>query len=309
MSDSVKEQKITLIDKESGVPFIHNTEELQLFLQPSYLISDILKDYDTYNNTMKKIVNVVRGSFPIRECREFPIKFKFNSKEKKFHTIELRLFMINLILWGPFVELGDLDVLNESYIINPETEIPNINDYINYKLIETLRDYHVKSTTINYALSQCLDNLRNVSIDFSLILGLNFSAKTIIDMYERNDEIRNMMEVTFREDQQPHEIEDILNQYEQREVEIYESEKDNPIGVILRAQTGVKKKQFREFTISEGLKPTLDGVTVPKPIENSTILKGLASASDLYLDASGARKSLNYSLWATLNFFNCWNYL
>lgn len=285
---------ISLIDEKSGVPFIHNTEELQLFLQPSYLISDILKDYETYNNIMHKIVNVVRGCYTIRACREYPIKFKFNKKEKKFYTIELRLFMINLILWGPFVELGDLDVLDESFIIDPETEIPNINDYINYKLIETLRDYHVKSTTINYALSQCLDNLRNVSIDFSLILGLNFSAKTIIDMYESNEEIRNMMEVTFDDTMQPHEIEDILNRYEKREVEIYKSIKDNPIGVILRAQTGIKLKQLREFTISEGLKPTIDGITVPKPIENSTMLKGLASASDLYLDASGARKSLKY---------------
>jgi hypothetical protein len=62
---------------------------------------------------------------------------------------------------------------------------------------------------------------------------------------------------------------------------------------MLRSHTGVKKKQFREFTISEGLKPSLEGITIPKPIENSTVLKGLASASDLYLDASGARKSLN----------------
>jgi hypothetical protein len=285
--------EVVLKDPESGVPFIHNREELKLWIRPMYIISDMLKDYDTYDKEMLEIVNAVRGSFTIRQCREYPIKFRFNKHDKTVYSLELRHFMINMILWGPFVEVGDLDILNDSFIIDPETEIPNINDYINYKIIKTLNNYHVESTKINYALSKCIDNLRNISIDFSLILGLNFSIDTIVDMYESNQEIRDMMEVTFPEDMQPHEIETILDKYEEREVEIYTSIKDNPIGIMLRSHTGVKKKQFREFTISEGLKPSLEGITIPKPIENSTVLKGLASASDLYLDASGARKSLN----------------
>ena len=53
-----------------------------------------------------------------------------------------------MILWRAFVELNGLNVLNESFIIDCENDIPNIEDYINYKLIEVLRDYHIKSTTI-----------------------------------------------------------------------------------------------------------------------------------------------------------------
>jgi hypothetical protein len=51
-------------------------------------------------------------------------------------------------------------------------------------------------------------------------------------------------------------------------------------------------KQFTEFTISEGLKPSLEGVTIPEPIENSTLLRGLDRPSYLYIDATGSRKSL-----------------
>ena len=58
-------------------------------------------------------------------------------------------------------------------------------------------------------------------------------------------------------------------------------------------------KQLREFTISEGLKPTLSGETIPKPIENSTILRGLDRPSYLYIDALGARKSLVINLFVT----------
>ena len=291
------EDTFKLVDEESGVPFIHNTEELQLWLRPLYIISDYLVNEETYNEFMKEIMNVIKGSFTIRECREYPIKFKFNEKEKSTHTLQLRHFAINMMLWMPFIELNDLDVLNKDFILDCNKDIPNINDYINYKVIATLREYHVKPISINKLLSESLYNLSCISIDFALILGLNFSAKTIIDMYDKYPEIKDMMEVTFAPDMQPYEIENLLNEYESREVEIYESEPNNPIGVILRVGTGIKRKQLREFTISESLKPTLEGVTVPKPIEGSTMLKGLASPSDLYLDASGARKSLNRPIY------------
>lgn len=277
---------------ENDVPYIHNTDELALWLQPTYILNNYLKDYDTYNSFMKKMVNLIRGCYVIKECREYPIHFKFHPKEKADHVLQFRHFIINMILWYPFVELNDLNVLDESFILDCEKEIPNIEDYINYKLIIILRDYNVKSTTVNYTISEVLYNLRKISIDFSLILGLNFSVNTFLDMYETNEEIRNIMEVTFDENMQPHEIEQQLAELQSREIEIYESDPKNPIGVILRSGTGIKKKQFAEFTISEGLKPSLEGVTIPKPIENSTLLRGLDRPSYLYIDATGARKSL-----------------
>ena len=274
------------------VPYIHNTKELKQWLRPTYIIENYLVDHETYNSFMSKMMNLMRGCYQIRECREYPIKFKFNQKDKKEFTLQFRHFCINMILWNPFVELSGLNVLDESFIMDCNTEVPNIEDYINYKLILTLREYHVKSTTINYSISEVLYNLRKISIDFSIIMGLNFSLSTFIDMYEGNDEIRDIMESSFDETMQPHEIEQKLNDLQEREINIYKSNPDNPIGHILRAGSGIKHKQFAEFTISEGLKPSLEGVTIPIPIENSTLLRGLDRPSYLYIDATGARKSL-----------------
>ena len=125
-----------------------------------------------------------------------------------------------------------------------------------------------------------------------MIMGLNFSALTFIDMYENNEEIRDIMETKFDERLQPHEIEQQLSALQAREIDIYKNTPGNPIGVILKSGTGIKTKQFAEFTISEGLKPSLEGVTIPKPIENSTLSRGLSCPSYLYIDATGARKSL-----------------
>lgn len=274
------------------IPYIHNTDELKMWLRPLYIINTKLSSYEEYGNFLKEFINLIRGSFTIRECREYPIKFKFNAKDKKEYTLQLRHFAINLIVWNPFVELYGLDVLDETFILDCESEIPRIEGYINYKLITVLRDYHVKSTTINYRISDVLYNLRKISIDFSMILGLNFSANTFFDMYQNNDEVREMMEIKFDNSMQPHEIEQKLSEMERKEIQIYKNDPGNPIGVLLNAGSGVKYKQFTEFTISQGLKPSLEGVTIPEPIENSTLLRGLDRPSYLYIDATGARKSL-----------------
>lgn len=282
----------------TDVPYIHNREELSRWLRPCYVLSKNMTDFDTYRDFVSQINNLLRGCFTIRQCREYPVHFRFNEKDKVDHTLQLRHFLVNLFLWYPFVNLNDLDVLDESFILDCENDIPDINEYINYKLITVLTEYHVKSTTINFCLSQVLYYLRTISIDFSIILGLNFSANTFFKMYEENDEIREIMEVSFSENMQPHEIEAKLAELQDREIDIYKADKKNPIGVILRARTGIKTKQFTEYTISEGLKPSLEGVTIPEVIENSTLLRGLDRPSYLYLDATGARKSLKCKILA-----------
>lgn len=282
-------EKVNLL---TDVPYIHNTEELSEWLRPLYIIDAQLTDHDTYKIFMTKMMNILKGCFVIYECREYPIKFKFTQKDPVVHELSFRHFVIHLILWIPFVELNDLDVLDESFIMDCKNDVPKVEDYINYKLISTLRDYHIKSTTINYDISEVLYNLRNISIDYSLILGLNFSVPTFLEMYKENDEIRDIMECSFDDNMQPHEIEQKLQELQDREIGIYKDIPENPIGVILRTGTGIKTKQFAEFTISEGLKPSLEGVTIPIPIENSTMLRGLDRPSYLFIDATGARKSL-----------------
>lgn len=279
-------------DLVTDVPVIHNREELAQWLRPLYIIDDILVDDDTYNNMRSCILNLVRGSFTIRACREYPIKFKFNKKDKEEYQLELRDFLINLILFEPFIELYGLNVLNKSYIFDCKTGIPNIENYINNKIILTLKDYQVKNTYLNIRISNVIYNLRMISVDFSQILGLNFNIFTFADMYSSNTEIRDIMETKFDESLQPYEIEAQLKELQNREMQIYKDLPDNELGAILRSATGVKPKQFTEFTIAGGLKPTIDGYTIPEVIQNSILIGGLDRPSYFYIDAGGANKSL-----------------
>lgn len=277
----------------TDVPDIRNRAQLKLWLKPLYIISDYMTDKETYNNFKQKMINIVRGCFCICKCREFPIHFKFDKKDPEIHELQLRHFIVNLIVWAPFVELNDLGVLNKDYILDCFHDIPTLQSYINLKLIKTLRDYHIKSTKTNHSISEVLNDLRSISIDYSVILGLSFSAPMFTEIYETIPRMKELMECTFDETMQPHEIEKKLNEFEEEEIALLqELPANHPLGVLLRANTGVKHKQLREFTVSEGLKPTLDEKTIPIPIENSTLLKGLDRPSYCFIDAMSSRKSL-----------------
>lgn len=272
---------------------INNKKELSKYLKSIYVIEDYMKSEDDYIQFQEGVYNLIKGCFEHKECREYPVKFKFYLKDKEVHTIEFRHFIVNVFLWYPFINLyGISGVLDESFIMDCNNNIPHITDYVNEKIITTLREYSIRNTILNRSVSEVLYNLRRISIDFSLILNLTLSTETFLDLYKKNGRMREMMETSFPLNMQPSEIELSLDSLMKEEIDILKGEKDNPIGIILRAGTGIKHKQLSEFTINMGLKPDLNGVTIPIPINSNTMIRGLNKPSAHYIDALGARKSL-----------------
>ena len=286
--ETIQKDKFNLL---TDSPVINNTKELKAWLKDVYVLDDYLESYEQYRIFQTKIYNILKGCFVIPQCRDYPIKFKFTANSKEY-VLPLRLFIINTILWYPFVELHGMNVLDESFIIfNPEV-LPSIENYLNDNLISILSEYHVKSSKMNYAISEVLFNLRNISNDYSIILGLDFSIPMFTKLYSENDRIREIMECHFEDNAQPHEIEQELGVLEKEFINIITGMKDNHLGIALRAQTGIKHKQLTEFAISEGLKPDISGRTIPIPIQSSTLIGGTNTPSAQYIDAAAARKSL-----------------
>ena len=286
--ETIQKDKFSLLVDS---PIINNTRELKAWLKDIYILEDYLESYEQYRIFQTKIYNILKGCFVIPQCRDYPIRFKFTANSKEY-VLPLRLFIINTILWYPFVELNGINVLDESFIIfNPEV-LPNIENYLNDNLISILTEYHVKPSSMNYAISEVLYNLRGISNDYSIILGLDFNIPMFTKLYSENDRIREIMECHFENDAQPHEIEQELSVLEKEFIGIVTGMKDNHLGIALRAQTGIKHKQLTEFAISEGLKPDISGRTIPIPIQTSTLIGGTNTPSAQYIDAAAARKSL-----------------
>lgn len=276
---------------ERIVPIVNNTNELEKYIHPLYIIEDYLGDYEIYRNFQDDIYNILKGCFDIKKCREYPIKFKFYKTDRKTYSMQLRHFIFNLFLWLPFVELSEFNALNEDYIFKAE-DIIKLTDYIDNKLINIMDSYHLKSKIKNVLIASILDDCRRISNDFGLYLGIDMSAKTFIDLYNNNDNIQNMMNTTFDETKQPYEIEQESNEIQKRLInELENIPGNNPLKMIIKSKSGIKYKQLFEFMISGGLKPTLDGKTVQIVLQNSTLIGGTNKPSYYYLDAMGGRKA------------------
>lgn len=282
---------IELKDKvKCDVPIINNIDDLKPLLRDIYVMEDFISISKRYKELHTEIKNIVKGCFRLKKCREYPVTIKFYHKDKDEYKVQLRHFLIYLDLWFPLCEIPDAHVMDKSYLLDPE-DIPNISDYINEKLIKVLKEYEIKSIIINYSISVVMNELRSISIDFSDILALSFDATTFIDMYN-DKKYRDIMESDFNDCTQPVEIEEKQAKLQSKLISTLKSEKDNPIGIILRSGTGIKHKQLSEFMIAIGLKPTIMGEVIPKPINTSTLIGGLRNPSDYYIDACGGTKSL-----------------
>lgn len=278
--------------KEREVPNIETAEQLKTYLKPLYIINDYMGDEDEYKKFQSDMYTIIKGCFERKECREYPIKFKFYLKDKDVHELQLRHFVINVFAWFPFVNLYGSRVLNKDFIIDCFNDIPDITKYINTKIINVLQDYAIKNTIINKSISEVLHNLRQISIDFALIMGLSLYTEDFTTAFNENDRLRDMMQTTFPMNAQPADVEEELNKLMEEEIEIFKGMKNHPVGVILRSRSGIKNKQLLEFTINQGFNPDLDGKTIPIPMNSSTMIRGFDKPSAHYISALGARKSL-----------------
>lgn len=276
------------------VKHIATVSEMKKHIRPLYIIDEYTESEEKYIEFRSSIEKLMQGCIEHKECREYPVKFKFYLNDKDTHTLQLRHFFVNVIMWFAFTELHGIHVLNKNYILDCFKDVTSkgLKNYINEVVIQTLRDYNIDNNIMNNNLSDILYNLRKISIDFSDIMGLGMYTQSFMDMYRKYPRLREIMSTKFDSKMQPNEIEDELNKLMKEEVEIFKSEPNNIVGIILRAGTGIKDKQLCEFSINGGMKPSLEGNTIPIPINSNTLTGGLNCVSSIYLDALGARKSL-----------------
>lgn len=272
---------------------ISTTAELKKHLRSVYIMEDYMHSEDDYAIFQERMYNIIKGCFEYKELREYPVKVQFYRTDKKAYKMQLRHFVVNIMCWSPLVHLyGVPDIMDVSFIVDCTKDIPHITDYINEKIITLLKGYSIANTTINFAVSKLLYNLRRISIDFSVIMNLTLGSENFLFSYRDNKRLHEIMETEFCLDMQPADVEEQLNKLNEEEIEIFKSIPNHPVGVILTSQSGIKTKQLGEFTIADGLKPDLNGITIPIPISTSTLIGGSNKPSSAFIEAGAARKSL-----------------
>lgn len=265
---------------------------IELLGNKLFVIEEISKDIKVYHENLETVYNYLKQGFEIKELRECQVYFKFKESEDEIHNLQLRHFLTNLMFWEPIVRL-DCEKLDSSHIMDC-TRISSglIKSYIDKKIISQFNK-SVSNRKLNKVISDMIYNLSRISTDFNVLLAMSMNIETFIDLSKRNKEFDEIIHTKLDENLQPNEIEDILDDLMKKQVKILMDDPEgNAFQPMLRANAGIKHKQLSEFAINGGLKPDLDGNTIPIPINSNFVVGGLSNVTNYYIDALGGRKSV-----------------
>ena len=271
---------------------IVDKKTLKPYIEREYIIEDAMKSPDEYKKFEEHMYNLIKACFEIEECRRYPIKFRFYYTETKSHTLPLQQFILNVFLWSPMCEIKIPGVMDERFIYDfANLTYETYSNYVNNMLVETLRSYNVDARIMNRAMAEVISNMGRVPNDFALVIGTSLSLQPFLDAYDRSDRMKEIMTTHYPDGMQPAEIEAKNDSLMKEAISIFKSLAGNEVGEILTVGKGIKDKQFREFIGNIGPKPTIEGKTIPKPVNSNNLITGLRSPSEHYIDALGARKS------------------
>lgn len=244
-------------DIKEVIPKIDTVDDMDQYLQTIYTIEPYLISFEVFEDLYTRLYNVLKGCIEKRDCITRPIKFKFYKDDKKTYTLEFRHFIANLIFWEPYVTVNTIKFLDESYIMDCNNIIVkegyDLDDWIN-RIAFTLRNFNVKETTVDKCISYVNRKIRDISIDFSIIMNLNFSYFTFLDMYKKYPRVREIMECKFDPSMSTRDIEKAIESLTNEEIEIYKNDPGNPIGTIFKSGTGIKHKRLCRHTVMYDVK-------------------------------------------------------
>ena len=216
------------------------------------------------------------------------IAFTYPESEdiKQMSTIH---FVFNMIIWLPLFIMNIPIDKNHTFM----PKVFNNKSYVNYlntKIIEPYK-HLLTHNEMSKILAKMYDLFIIISERYSLELGLSFSLNDLIKRWD-NPEIYDLNHTKIPKNLQINETENYLNARVRRYSEIMmEEQDDNVLMPLLRSGQGANIKQLREFTISIGYKPDINGYTIPYAPSTNFITYGVRKAKDYATDATGGRKA------------------
>lgn len=272
-----------------------NVKEIIGFFHDNlYIMEREMENVKQYRNLIEEVFDHLRAGFEFKSLRECLVHFKFHKDDNLINSLQLRHFLTNLIFWEPLIELDSVEYIDESFIVEcNRISSKYIKSYIDNKIIIPYRN-KISNKKLNKIIHDLIFNLTRISTEFNIILGLGMSVESFMDVANKNERFNEIIRTKLDPNMQPSEIEAHLHELMNEEIKILMQE-DNVLRPMLRSGTGIKDKQLSEFSINMGLKPSLEGSTIPIPINSNLLVGGLSSISGYYIDALGGRKSLIFN--------------
>lgn len=253
----------------------------------------LLVDKESYKMYFNKFYTYMKQGFERPEVRTHPIYFRFTSNEaESVKHMQIRHMIVNMIYWYAFLMMKNVEDLNSSHIMDCEHITKSyIDDWINTFIIDPYRKLF-SNRKMNHIIEKITDKSKYISEDFNIIMGMSMNAESFINLANKNQRFNEMIHTKLTPSMQPKEIEQIQHNLQNELAEIIKNEPEHCLYPELHSDAGIKLKQLSEFTITGGLKPDVEGNTIPVPINSNFIYGGLRTVTDYYVDAQAGRKSV-----------------
>lgn len=265
-------------------------------MKETLIINKILKSKEETKKLIEDLTIYFYENIGEDGCFDKEITFKFNKKDLYRHRMNINRFLVQMILFEPFAGRGIK--LDKSFIEKKLNALTNgvLADYYNDKIIDTIMEHDVDIDMIelNVIVAEVQERLKKLVEDFSMIMGLTVSIRSIVDLCNENEEIDEL--ITEYEPLKNASTKEIETDYNEKGAKLIQlmREANSVFKPLLEADEGIKLKQFQQFMQCIGFQSNMDGYTFPKPIESGYVNKGLQSASDYLLDATMGNKAQIY---------------
>lgn len=269
-------------------------QEFKTFLDSQvFLVHDmLLADKSNFKMYYKKFYTYMKQGFERREVRTYPIKFKFTSSEAEpIKTMEIRHMIVNMIFWRPFIKIDKVTDINSSHIVDcMHLTQSYMSNWINTMIIDPYRTMF-DNKTMNRIVEKLIHDASKISDDFNTIMAMSISIKSFIDVAKKVPRFNEIIRTKIPEGMQPKDIESLQHQLMIEEIDILKNT-PNDLQPMLHSGAGIKDKQLAEFSIIGGLKPDVNGNTIPIPINSNFLVGGLNNVTNYFVDSQAGRKSV-----------------
>lgn len=255
------------------------------------IMDDVLSSKRSYRIIYQDILDIFKWGFEVDEIRKKEISFKFREDDKKMYTMQMRHLLSNLVLWYSFVEMDNVELLDETYIYDfNEFNMGTLILYIDNRILPLHEGDFISKNKIVDEISY---NITAISNAFSLLMGMGISIYDIIQIEKRNPEMAGLMFDDIDHDLQPIEIEEILNNRTKKIIDIICKDTEfNDLKPLFLSGKNISEAQFREIIVKIGMKADINGNTIPMVIDANFLVTGLNKPSYVYINALSGRKAL-----------------
>lgn len=260
------------------------------------LVEDIGFSIDTRNITPETwdsyyngLLNVFKDGIELDDVHNALVTVVFADD----FELELSLFdlLLNLIMWYVLVASGTPIQAKHVFFAEEITQ-NSIKNYIDQFLIEENRK-KISNLVLNNIIDDTLHKLHDIDL-FAMYLCNTLCLEDTLDMMRLSPEFRECMTADFSaipiED-----VKNVGNDYAARSIEILKRDSKKLLGYdhclvdAFRAQQGINRNQYREFSINIGSKPDGRGGVYPAIINKSFINGGVTEPLEYFIESSTGR--------------------